>query len=67
MASVFVNGIDVAHRDRGQGPAVALLHETGTSGAIWEQLVAALGESVRTIAPDRRGWGQTGAPEGGSG
>jgi pimeloyl-ACP methyl ester carboxylesterase len=64
QASLPLHGIDVFHVDRGQGPALALLHETATSARVWEPLTAALGDGVRTVAHDRRGWGETGAPEG---
>ncbi|MGI8462218.1 MAG: alpha/beta fold hydrolase [Solirubrobacterales bacterium] len=44
-------------------PAVLCLHETAASAAVWEPLAAALGERVRVVAFDRRGWGGSGAPE----
>lgn len=51
--------------EHGDGPLRALaLHETGATGDAWRPLGEALGERARLIAPDRRGWGASGAPEG---
>jgi pimeloyl-ACP methyl ester carboxylesterase len=64
VASLLLNGIDLHFEERGAGRAVLLLHETASSGRVWDQLLAALGGEVRALAPDRRGWGATGAPQG---
>ncbi|MDQ3728677.1 MAG: alpha/beta hydrolase [Actinomycetota bacterium] len=53
--------------DPGSGPAalvVLCLHETGTAGAIWSALSGALAGHATVLAPDRPGWGTSGAPEG---
>jgi pimeloyl-ACP methyl ester carboxylesterase len=63
-ASLPVGGIEISYRDEGEGPAVALLHETAATGRVWDALRGALGAEVRVISHDRRGWGETGAPEG---
>ncbi len=47
----------------GSGPPVLCLHETAANGQIWRPLAIALGDRVRTIAPDRRGWGGSEAPQ----
>lgn len=59
----LLNGVELSWRDRGAGPPLLLLHETATTGAVWEPLIAAIGGDARTVAPDRRGWGASGAPE----
>jgi pimeloyl-ACP methyl ester carboxylesterase len=59
-----IHGVDVACRDEGEGPAVILLHETASSGRIWDPLRSSLAEGARVISYDRRGWGETGSPEG---
>jgi len=63
----YVEGAGVAlhYRDRGEGPAVALLvHGMASDAQAWEpapeQLAAA---GLRAIALDRRGYGDSGAPE----
>lgn len=41
----------------GDGPAVALIHGTGTDSTVFEGTAAGLAGSFRVIAFDRRGWG----------
>jgi pimeloyl-ACP methyl ester carboxylesterase len=43
---------------------VLCLHETATTGRIWEPLAAALNGHADVLAPDRPGWGDAEAPEG---
>lgn len=51
--------------DRGAGPPVVLLHGQPGDHHDWDDVVAALGGGVRTLAPDRPGYGRTGGPAGG--
>jgi pimeloyl-ACP methyl ester carboxylesterase len=44
-------------------PAILCLHETGTSAEVWRRFAEALSAQARVHAFDRRGWGQSGAPE----
>ena len=62
-ATVEAGGVALAVDDRGEGPAVVFLHGTATSRAVWAETIEALGEGVRTIAYDRRAYGESGAPE----
>jgi pimeloyl-ACP methyl ester carboxylesterase len=62
-ATVEAGGVAIAVDDRGDGSAVALVHGTGAGRSIWRETIAALGDGVRTIAYDRRGYGDSGAPE----
>lgn len=48
---------------RGAGPPLLCLHETAAVAAIWEPLIESTGGDASVIAPDRRGWGGSGAPE----
>ena len=48
----------------GDGPNVMLCHCTGTHGRIWDPLVPALKKRFRVVAPDTRGHGYSGKPEG---
>ena len=59
----MINGVELSWRDRGAGPPLLLLHETAATSAIWDRLIDAIGADARTIAPDRRGWGASGAPD----
>jgi pimeloyl-ACP methyl ester carboxylesterase len=40
--------------DRGEGPAVLLLHGLGASSSLWRNVLPALAERMRVIVPDRR-------------
>ncbi len=40
------------------------LHETGTTGAVWDSLAEALAGHASVLAPDRPGWGSAEAPDG---
>ncbi len=55
--------MELSWRERGAGPALLLLHEAAASAAIWQPLIEAIGPATRTIALDRRGWGDSGAPQ----
>ncbi|HST39024.1 MAG TPA: alpha/beta fold hydrolase [Conexibacter sp.] len=56
-------GVALSADPRGAGPTVLLVHDLAADGRAWEPLVAALGDGVRTLAYDRRGYGASGAPE----
>ena len=56
------HGVDLAHWERGSGPAVLYLHETGTGAEIWRPLAEAIGDEARSISYDRRGWGRSEVP-----
>jgi pimeloyl-ACP methyl ester carboxylesterase len=59
----LVNGIELSWLERGAGPPLLCLHETAAVAAVWDPLLEAVGADARVIAPDRRGWGDSGAPE----
>lgn len=48
----------------GDGPDVILCHCTGTHGRIWDPLVPELLKHFRVVAPDTRGHGRSGKPDG---
>ena len=57
---------EIYFEDRGQGRPVVLVHGWPLSHRMWESQVNALVEAgYRCIAYDRRGFGQSGRPEGG--
>lgn len=57
-----VNGVDLAYREAGAGPALLLLHAFPLSGEMWEPQIEALAPVARVIAPDHRGFGNSGLP-----
>jgi pimeloyl-ACP methyl ester carboxylesterase len=63
MATVEGAGVALAYAEHGSGPAVLLVHGMADRAVGWEEAEAALGPEVRAIAYDRRGYGDSGAPE----
>jgi pimeloyl-ACP methyl ester carboxylesterase len=60
-----VNGVRLHVEDEGEGPAVVLLHGWPDSHLVWRNQVPALtAAGYRVIAPDLRGFGESGKPEG---
>src|SRR5205085_11878210 len=55
--------VELAYEERGEGRAVVVVHGTATSRTIWRETAGSLGDGVRTIAYDRRAYGDSGAPE----
>jgi pimeloyl-ACP methyl ester carboxylesterase len=64
MPTLEARGVEIAWSEQGEGPAVLLVHETAASGAVWDAVADALADRARAISYDRRGWGNTSAPEG---
>jgi pimeloyl-ACP methyl ester carboxylesterase len=62
-ATVEAGGVTLAVDDRGSGPAVVFVHGVASSRAAWDETIQALGPDVRTVAYDRRAYGDSGAPE----
>jgi pimeloyl-ACP methyl ester carboxylesterase len=57
------DGVELAVRDEGEGPAVLLLHGFPDSSELWRHQIAALtAAGMRAIAPDLRGRGQSERP-----
>ena len=63
MPSLEIHGVELSWWEQGSGPPLLCLHETATCAEVWRPLAGSLGEAVRLIAPDRRGWGSSGAPQ----
>jgi pimeloyl-ACP methyl ester carboxylesterase len=59
MPTVERGSAELAFSARGSGPAVLLLHAGVNDRRSWAPLIAHLGEGFRTIAYDRRGYGET--------
>ena len=63
-ATVRTNGIMMAIRDEGRGPAVVLCHGFPELAYSWRHQVPALARAgFRAIAPDQRGYGGTDRPD----
>jgi pimeloyl-ACP methyl ester carboxylesterase len=62
-ATVRAGGVELAYDEHGEGEAVVLVHGTATARTVWRETVEALGDAWRTIAYDRRAYGDSGAPE----
>jgi pimeloyl-ACP methyl ester carboxylesterase len=58
-----IRGVELAWSERGEGAAVLLVHETGTASNAWSQLAEAVAGRRRAICYDRRGWGESTAPD----
>ncbi len=56
-------GVDLSCRIEGRGHAVVVVHDVGSSMADSAQLAAPLAKSCRIVTYDRRGYGESGAPE----
>jgi acetyltransferase/esterase len=62
-ATVEAGGVELAFDERGSGEPVVFVHGTATARTVWRETIDALGDRARTIAYDRRAYGDSGAPE----
>ncbi len=60
-----VNGLNIFYREAGpkDGPTVLLLHGFPTSSHMFRNLIPALADTYRVIAPDYPGYGQSDMPD----
>ncbi|MFC7713738.1 alpha/beta fold hydrolase [Nonomuraea recticatena] len=62
--TVRVNDVELAYVDEGEGEPVILLHGFPDSSYLWRHQIPALVEGgFRVIAPDLRGFGDSGKPQ----
>ena len=62
------NGIRIHAEEQGRGDlSLVFLHYWGGSSRTWRKLIAALPNSLHTVAIDHRGWGESDAPASGYG
>lgn len=63
--TVSIDGIDLFYREAGHvdAPAILLLHGFPTSSHMYRNLIPALADKYRVIAPDYPGFGQSAMPE----
>jgi pimeloyl-ACP methyl ester carboxylesterase len=57
MQSATINGVDLAYRDEGKGPAILFIHAFPLHSAMWDRQIAAFSPRHRVVAPDMRGFG----------
>lgn len=62
LRRVEVDGLSVAYREVGEGPAVLLLHGWPTSSYLWRDVMPAIAAANRTIAIDLPGFGASDKP-----
>ena len=62
--TVAIDGVDVFYREAGppEAPAVVLLHGFPTSSHMFRNLIPALADRYRVVAPDLPGFGNSGMP-----
>lgn len=58
-----VNGVEIAFRKGGSGPALLLLHGHPQTHVIWHKVADELARHFTVIAADLRGYGDSGKPE----
>ena len=49
--TVKVDGLNIEYTDTGHGPSVLFVHGVYVTGALWEDVIAELGDGFRCIAP----------------
>lgn len=60
--TLHVNGVDIACRTKGSGPALLLLHGHPQTHVIWHKVAPTLAEHFTVVAADLRGYGDSGRP-----
>src|SRR5947209_7676705 len=59
MPTLAIDSTTIHYEERGQGPALILLHGFPVSSRMWDAQLDALSSTHRVIAPDYRGFGQS--------
>jgi pimeloyl-ACP methyl ester carboxylesterase len=56
-------GVELAYEEGGSGPPVLIVHGMGEDHRAWTPVARELAADARVISYDRRGYGESGAPE----
>jgi pimeloyl-ACP methyl ester carboxylesterase len=62
MASLSVNGLEIAYRRAGSGPPLVLVHGAAGDGREWAPQLSSLADQLTVIAWDEPGAGRSGDP-----
>ncbi len=65
QSRIRTSGTEINLRKGGQGPPLLLLHGSPQTHVMWHKIVARLAERFTVVAPDLRGYGDSGKPPGG--
>ena len=63
MATKLIRGINTGYEDAGEGVPLVLIHGHPFNRSMWRDQVAEFGRRCRVVAPDLRGFGESGAVE----
>jgi pimeloyl-ACP methyl ester carboxylesterase len=63
-ATVTGAGVELAYEEAGSGDPLVLVHGTVSTRSIWDEVAGLVSDSYRVIRYDRRGWGESGEPDG---
>jgi len=58
------DGVDIAYWTAGSGPPLLLIHGYPQTHVMWHKIAPALAERFTVVAPDLRGYGDSGKPAG---
>lgn len=64
MATMHVNGVDLAFEETGDGPPLVLLHAGIADRRMWDDVLPTLSPRHRVVRLDLRGFGETPLPDG---
>jgi 3-oxoadipate enol-lactonase len=64
MKKLDINGIELATVDQGSGTVLLLVHGFPFDHTMWDEQIGPLSQGCRVVAPDLRGFGQSGVTEG---
>lgn len=62
MKTAQINGVSIAYRDQGTGPAILFIHGHPFNQSMWDPQIAALTWKYRVITYDIRGYGASEVP-----
>jgi 3-oxoadipate enol-lactonase len=62
MNTALINGVSIAYRDQGTGPAILFIHGHPFNQSMWDPQLAALTWKYRVITYDIRGYGASEVP-----
>ena len=63
-ATVTGAGVELAYEEAGSGDPLVLVHGTASMASSWDEVFELVAGDFRTIRYDRRGYGDSGEPEG---